>query len=93
MTQVPSLDETPSPPAMVGTETLAMVVSSRTTKFASESRMQPPQSAAPTRGLGGWAASFALASRAAWAALSPRATTGAMPSPEPWAARGRSAMA
>src|SRR6185437_2284813 len=67
MTQVPSLGATASPPAIVGTETLAMVMSSTTMKLPTASRKAANQSAPPciVAGWAGWAAS------AAWAAAMP----------------------
>ena len=52
MTQVPWLGETASPPAMLGTETLAMVMSSTTMKLPTASRTPPRISAAPVSGIG-----------------------------------------
>ncbi len=50
MTQVPWLGETARPPAMFGTETLVMVVSSTTMKFDSASRLPANHSDAPLIG-------------------------------------------
>src|SRR5579862_3590975 len=71
MTQVPSLGATASPPAMVGTETLAMVMSSTTMKLPTASRKAASQSAPPCNVAGcagaaagtAWAAAMALAGR------------------------------
>ena len=50
MTQVPSLADTPKLPAMLGTETLAMLVSSADMKLASDSSRPAPHIAAPVSG-------------------------------------------
>ena len=50
MVQVPSDGETARPPAMLGTLTLVMVVSSTDMKLASASRKPTVQSVAPVKG-------------------------------------------
>src|SRR3546814_3984397 len=50
MTQVPCDDDTPSAPAIVGTETLAMVVSSTTRKFPSPIMIAARMSGVPVSG-------------------------------------------
>src|SRR5689334_8312955 len=50
MTQVPWLELIPRLPAMLGTDTLAMVMSSTAMKFAPASTMATSQSIAPFRG-------------------------------------------
>ncbi len=72
MTQVPSLADTPRPPAMFGTETLAMVVSSTTMKLASASTMPAAQSIPPVSAAGATTGGLGFAA------------TGAIPPPEPW---------
>src|SRR4051812_15381787 len=59
MTQVPWAGDTASPPAMCGTATLAMVMSSTTRKLAAASSRPPRISAPPCKGTG---AAWALAS-------------------------------
>src|ERR1700742_3154468 len=54
MTQVPSLGATARPPAMGGTETLAMVMQSRTMSFPAASRKAASQSTPPCI-VAGWA--------------------------------------
>src|SRR5580704_11601351 len=54
MTQVPSLGATARPPAIVGTETLAMVMSSTTMKLPAASRKAASQSTPPCI-VAGWA--------------------------------------
>src|SRR5262249_34932325 len=79
MAQVPSLGETARPPAMWGTETLVMVVSSTTMKLASARQTPATSRAGPVRGTGasifgraGDAASLMALASAAGAGVDPR---------------------